>query len=187
MLRLFFENSNKNNFMADYSVTRKLSLIKNVVMTMIFTFTFLPSFEAIFSSGSINVKLSFIGFFFAVSNCLFIIQIKRFFSGCQPSKLVFIELLFVFITGISNIFLFAWVYYYVGVVGGDVNSPIITGDKITSLYFSIVTWTTLGYGDLKPVESLRLVAAAEALMGYIYTAILVGLFLSILQLRINKK
>jgi Ion channel len=40
------------------------------------------------------------------------------------------------------------------------------------LYFSLVTWTTLGYGDFRPTVPLRLFAAAEAVTGYVY----MGLF-----------
>jgi uncharacterized protein YjbI with pentapeptide repeats len=46
-------------------------------------------------------------------------------------------------------------------------------DFSTSLYFSIVTFTTLGYGDLVPHGAYRLVAGCEALSGIF----LVGLFL----------
>jgi hypothetical protein len=50
-------------------------------------------------------------------------------------------------------------------------------------YFSIVTWTTLGYGDFKPSESLRFVAALEAFMGFIY----MGLFLALVWKFIEPK
>jgi hypothetical protein len=35
------------------------------------------------------------------------------------------------------------------------------------LYFSIVTWTTVGYGDIKPSPDSRMFAASEALLGYL--------------------
>jgi hypothetical protein len=47
------------------------------------------------------------------------------------------------------------------------------GPKVTSntpsdcLYFSVVTWTTLGYGDFVPTPELRSFAAEEALTGYV--------------------
>ncbi|MBI5698727.1 two pore domain potassium channel family protein [Candidatus Saganbacteria bacterium] len=44
----------------------------------------------------------------------------------------------------------------------------------TSLYFSIVTFTTLGYGDIVPFGHLRLVAASEALIGAVLIALLVA-------------
>jgi uncharacterized protein YjbI with pentapeptide repeats len=43
-----------------------------------------------------------------------------------------------------------------------------------SLYFSVVTFATLGYGDMQPViNSARAVAAAEALLGQLLMALLV--------------
>ena len=43
---------------------------------------------------------------------------------------------------------------------GLVDHPAPT--KFTeALYFSIVTWTTLGYGDLQPIEPLQLLAASK--------------------------
>jgi hypothetical protein len=43
-----------------------------------------------------------------------------------------------------------------------------------ALYYSIVTWTTLGYGDIVPVRELRMFAAIEALYGYIFLGLIVG-------------
>jgi len=42
-----------------------------------------------------------------------------------------------------------------------------------SLYFSVVTFSTLGYGDIYPVGYLKLVAAVEAFIGLIVAAIFV--------------
>lgn len=47
-------------------------------------------------------------------------------------------------------------------------------DFATTLYFSVVTFTTLGYGDLHPSPALRSLAATEALIGYVYLGLLVG-------------
>ena len=51
----------------------------------------------------------------------------------------------------------------------------------TSLYFSVVTWATLGYGDFQPAESVRLWAAAEAFFGYIFMALLIALLMKFLS------
>ena len=48
-----------------------------------------------------------------------------------------------------------------------------------ALYFSIVTFTTLGYGDITPTAEFRLLAASEALVGVMLT----GLFLFCLARR----
>ena len=43
-----------------------------------------------------------------------------------------------------------------------------------ALYFSIVTWTTLGYGDIVPLGWARALAASEALVGYLIMGVLVA-------------
>ncbi|OLF72389.1 hypothetical protein AWH62_11205 [Maricaulis sp. W15] len=43
-----------------------------------------------------------------------------------------------------------------------------------AIYFSVVTWTTLGYGDLAPSAEARALAASQALLGYIFLGLLVG-------------
>jgi uncharacterized protein YjbI with pentapeptide repeats len=50
---------------------------------------------------------------------------------------------------------------------------------VTALYFSIVTFTTLGYGDLKPRYEFRLLAASEAVIGLLLS----GMFLFTLARR----
>ena len=44
-----------------------------------------------------------------------------------------------------------------------------------ALYFSVVTFTTLGYGDMAPREEYRLVAAFEAIYGYLALGALAGM------------
>ncbi|WP_430460004.1 pentapeptide repeat-containing protein [Thalassolituus sp. LLYu03] len=47
---------------------------------------------------------------------------------------------------------------------------------LTTVYFSVVTFTTLGYGDLVPVGASRLLAAVEAFMGSFTLALFVVVF-----------
>ncbi len=55
-------------------------------------------------------------------------------------------------------------------VGLDFNVFI---DEISGpIYFSTVTFTTLGYGDLRPLGRLRVAAAVEAALGAIMMAML---------------
>jgi Ion channel len=67
---------------------------------------------------------------------------------------------------------YANIYRSFGLVDGSV--------AVTSfrdfLYFSIVTWTTVGYGDIKPSPDSRMFAASEALLGYLT----MGLYLSLI-------
>jgi hypothetical protein len=50
-----------------------------------------------------------------------------------------------------------------------------TLDRSSALYFSIITWTTVGYGDFTPAPDLRLIAALESLIGYMFFGVAVGL------------
>lgn len=45
----------------------------------------------------------------------------------------------------------------------------------TALYFSTVTWTTLGYGDFQPAADLLLLAAFQAVLGCGFLGLLVGI------------
>ena len=48
------------------------------------------------------------------------------------------------------------------------------------VYYSLVTLTTVGYGDITPVHSLaRSLATAEALIGQLYPAILIARLVSL--------
>ncbi len=49
------------------------------------------------------------------------------------------------------------------------------GDASLSLYYSFVTMTTLGYGDVLPVTAMaRVLAATQAFVGQVYIAVLVA-------------
>jgi hypothetical protein len=71
----------------------------------------------------------------------------------------------------SILILYADVYAELGLLQGE----DIVQDRWDFLYFSIVTWTTLGYGDLRPSPASRLFAASEALLGYITMGLYIGL------------
>jgi voltage-gated potassium channel Kch len=48
---------------------------------------------------------------------------------------------------------------------------------LESLYFSFVTFTTLGYGDIYPVSSLGMIAVIlEVTLGYLMLGLLVAIF-----------
>lgn len=47
---------------------------------------------------------------------------------------------------------------------------------LSAHYFSLVTFTTLGYGDISPKGVHRLVASFEALVGYLYFGVVAGVF-----------
>lgn len=69
----------------------------------------------------------------------------------------------------------SWTHWF----GGEVE-PVakavesgVTHNFWDSLYFSIVTFTTLGYGDMRPIGGMRVFAASEALIGAFLMALFV--------------
>jgi len=66
---------------------------------------------------------------------------------------------------------FAWLYSFVDMSFGDNNS------WSTRLYFSVVTLTTLGYGDIVPLSpAARVVAMLEVMTGYLMLGGLLSIF-----------
>lgn len=66
--------------------------------------------------------------------------------------------------------------------GLQVTSGFLTGDQNDFLYFSLVTLTTTGYGDLTAAGQLgRTLAVLEALMGQIYMVTVVALLVTNLR------
>jgi hypothetical protein len=49
------------------------------------------------------------------------------------------------------------------------------------IYFSIITWTTVGYGDMSPTLATRAVAASEALTGYVVMGLLISVLVVMAQ------
>jgi uncharacterized protein YjbI with pentapeptide repeats len=69
------------------------------------------------------------------------------------------------------ILLFAWLYSMVGVDFGPETS------WVAPLYYSVVTLTTLGYGDIVPVTSTaRIVAMIQVSLGYVMLGGLLSIF-----------
>ena len=73
---------------------------------------------------------------------------------------------------------FAWVYTEVGIDYGTYPTPI------SALYFSVVTFTTLGYGDIRPSTTAgEMAAMAEVIIGYM----MLGGLLSILSNKMARR
>lgn len=78
--------------------------------------------------------------------------------------------------GAMTIALFALLHAKTGIVCAAAvctGAPLVH-DRATAFYFSVVTFTTLGFGDFQPHAAMRLLAAQEALFGYVFLGFLVG-------------
>ncbi|MET4693382.1 ion channel [Endozoicomonas lisbonensis] len=82
------------------------------------------------------------------------------------------------------IFLFSFIYLLFGVQEGgrliqySTDQPFLTNARtwLDTLYYSVVTFTTLGYGDITPVGISRFFAALEAFTGSFSMALFVVVF-----------
>ncbi|WP_100752828.1 ion channel [Vibrio salilacus] len=76
----------------------------------------------------------------------------------------------------------ALAYFFLDTTGAHPIYEGVTGwqfyllEFLNSLYFSVVTFTTLGYGDISPVGVARFIAACEAFLGSFTMALFVVVF-----------
>jgi len=83
------------------------------------------------------------------------------------------------------VLIFAWIYTKTWLLQAD---GTFVNDWGSALYFSTITWTTLGYGDLYPsLGSSRILSALEAAIGYVCMGILIGVLLDIAIVKPPKK
>jgi hypothetical protein len=85
------------------------------------------------------------------------------------------------IYGFSTVFLllmFTLLYQNTGVSIGD---NYIVKDFYSCFYFSVITWTSLGYGDIFPTKESRVWVMLEVFFGYLHMGVLVGLLLEYLS------
>jgi hypothetical protein len=89
------------------------------------------------------------------------------------------RLVSIFVTGFVLLqYCFINQYEKIGLKTGE----RITHNKWDALYFSIITWTTTGYGDVSPIRASRWFACSEALVGTLYN----GLVLAVVVYQLNQ-
>lgn len=96
--------------------------------------------------------------------------------GEKPGRVVAFSAVFIFICSIC--------YFLLGFQDGEQVVQYLPGESVgnnlmswlDALYFSVVTFTTLGYGDLTPIGFSRFFAALEAFTGSFTLALFVVVF-----------
>jgi len=165
----------------------KFNLVREIKMITITYFIFSLFIFIIHNLENKNLVdgiQSMIIFLIIFNIIAFVIGLYEIIQDQYTANDVLLKLVSISITVFSNIFIFSYFYY---INGFSSAGNIIKNDYLTSLYFSIVTWTTLGYGDLSPVGNVRFIASVEALLGQLYMALLTGLFLFAFQLKVKDK
>ena len=84
------------------------------------------------------------------------------------------------LNGLTIIVIFVLIYQQTGIVftGPAEYAPPQPYNLREYIYFSTVTFTTLGYGDFQPLPTARIFAAVQSIIGYIYLGIFVGIAVS---------
>lgn len=117
-------------------------------------------------------------------------QLPRYSSRRLLSKLVDLfcgygeEPYRVVLFSLFSIFTFAIIFFLIGITDGSSDirfssaSPLLENIQnfLYTTYFSVVTFTTLGYGDLAPTGWARSFAAIEAFLGSFTLALFVVVF-----------
>jgi potassium channel LctB len=154
-----------------------------VVLTLIYT---------IDDKGSLDlavILLFFIAYrairlFLDISSGQITTDIKR---GPFGTFMVLLSSVFVMIV------IFAKIYSVIGLSAGTMTTKTgeiiinTTTDFYDCLYSSVVTWTTLGYGDLTPIGLGRVYAAVEALTGYVVMSVMIAALISLSEILHIKK
>ncbi|MEQ6885052.1 ion channel [Salicola sp. Rm-C-2C1-2] len=104
-----------------------------------------------------------------VIHCTVATALMRRFDGVtsKQSTSMVIMVLGLFVAHVVEIVLFgaiSWLLSQLGGAGSLAGGPVST--IMDYIYFSTVTYTTLGYGEIYPVGAIRFIFGTEALIGF---------------------
>jgi len=96
--------------------------------------------------------------------------------GEEPLRIIGFTLMLIFIYGLF--YLVSGLSFEGEVIRIDFSASFMqnVGHLLDAIYFSIVTFTTLGYGDITPRGFSRFLASTEALIGSFTIALFVVVF-----------
>ena len=86
---------------------------------------------------------------------------------------------------IAVVFLFANIYEVIGTVSITGTNQYITG-LWDHVYFSVVTFTTLGYGEYTPQGYAKIATSIQAILGLGYFAFIIGISSTLFYSRVKK-
>ena len=120
--------------------------------------------QAQFGLSLVQIGWAFLYFIAVVATIPFLTS-KKFWP--DPVRLAFDGLISI----LQTILAFALIYEVLGLVPPNAGE---TGIKRDFVYFSAVTFSTLGFGDFQPKPDARLYAAAQSILGNLHLGIIVG-------------
>jgi hypothetical protein len=84
---------------------------------------------------------------------------------------------------LSVMWLFIASYGAIFCIVGVLDNGKESHDALTCTYLSLVTWTTVGYGEVVPMKAARLWAASEALTGYVTMIVFISTIARVIKQR----
>jgi len=91
-------------------------------------------------------------------NYVFSVNVRRLFGDA-------------IISSFFTITAFGLFYYQTGLIYGGQH---VYPTYLDAIYFSAVTFSTLGFGDFSPIQNFRIVASAQALIGNLHLGMIIG-------------
>ncbi len=120
-----------------------------VMATVLVALTIACHYEALRLTSALLPRLGFIG----------------------PRGRVVVVVFACFAAHTAEVWLYAFGYHFLhGVAGLGTFGGAFGGSLADAVYFSVVTYTSLGFGDVYPLGGTRLVAGVEALNGLVLIA-----------------
>ena len=104
-------------------------------------------------------------------------RLMRIYAGHR----FLLEIILAGVSLVATFAVFALCYMSLGVLDSTVSPQQIGHDFWYCLYLSVVTFTTLGYGDYTPVGIGRFLACLQALTGYVTLGLVASTAASLLQ------
>lgn len=162
----------KDNSEADSNIRRAFSRVvifycAVIVLQSIFSETFFEEKPLLYSTYS--VVFVFLALVFFCTNVIAITFKQDDTFEINTSRLFWD----IIISSVFHIVSFSYVYRSYRILDPQI-SLVQTINFSDHLYFSAVTFSTLGYGDFRPSGDSRLLAAYEALIGNMHLGFLVG-------------
>ena len=151
---------------------------KNVTKTILFLIALMMVVDLIwvytFQTAKVDVLVTIV---LSALDFAILINLIRYYTLRQKPS--FVGILLYLISSFLMVLMFARLFMESGIEGQD---GYLYTDFGSCFYFSIITWTSLGYGDVRPTLESRSWVMLEVTFGYIHMGVLVGLILDFLKL-----
>ncbi|MBR9864826.1 MAG: two pore domain potassium channel family protein [Rhodobacteraceae bacterium] len=117
--------------------------------------------------GTALFLIGWVCFCWSLGYFLYVVLLIGFFVANTNAQRLFVDSV---ISACLMILSSAGLFHAYGIISPD-EAAVTNRDLV---YFSAVTFSTLGFGDFRPAADARLIAASLAILGNLHLAVLVG-------------